>query len=494
MAKLKLAIILSLGVLCSGTSTWSATRASAQDEEKTLAAYLKGLSGQAGLSEREYTFNRGLTCLLPKDDAQRATIQEGVKGYNTQSILVAYDISGSTYSLSGGASGMGRVGGGGGGRFASTAIAAPAAIVSAPGGPSDDAAPVVDVSATKHVALAQAEGLAAVFQWLSHTGIGETDLYLLGFDSQVHYPVGIPFPAKIPSPQHYRDLAGRLDQILPYAGGGTSLAPALDVLMGKAPHKRGNTLLVVVTDGQTSDADATGKLLATLSMESAAAGHRLDILTVGACAIVTSGTQVGIVDVAVSSNQLVFIAGRMSNFSHAVGHQSSFSGSQCNMAYLQGLVDFASPDGRKRYGGAYRDYEDLQVVLAGFFSGTDDGSCRLFAQSDSAGFWPAKQHQWNAIKEFLINGKEGEDYSYNRDTYELTLKKDPAAGGVLRVKDVYGIQRCYLFEPAGKLVVNHLLDAQGELTGTLLVSSSDPVVQARIDWINGHPVVDESAE
>ena len=98
MTKLKLAIVLSLGVLCSGTSTWSATRASAQDEEKTLATYLKGLSGQAGLSEREYTFNRGLTCLLPEDDAQRVAIQEGVKGYNTQSVLVAYDVSGSTYS------------------------------------------------------------------------------------------------------------------------------------------------------------------------------------------------------------------------------------------------------------------------------------------------------------------------------------------------------------------------------------------------------------
>ena len=111
MTKLKLAIVLSLGVLCSGTSTWSATRASAQDEEKTLAAYLKGLSGQAGLSEREYTFNRGLTCLLPEDDVQRTAIQEGVNGYNTQNVLVAYDVSGSTYSLSGGASGMGRGGG-----------------------------------------------------------------------------------------------------------------------------------------------------------------------------------------------------------------------------------------------------------------------------------------------------------------------------------------------------------------------------------------------
>lgn len=333
MTKLKLAIVLSLGVLCSGTSTWSATRASAQDEEKTLAAYLKGLSGQAGLSEREYTFNRGLTCLLPEDDVQRTAIQEGVNGYNTQNVLVAYDVSGSIYSLSGGASGMGRGGGGSSSRFSSMAVAAPAAVVSAPGGPSDDAAaPVVDVSATKHVALAQAEGLAAVFQWLSHTGIGETDLYLLGFDSRVHYPVGIPFPAKVPSPQHYRELASRLDQILPYAGGGTSLAPALEVLRGCSPHKRGNTLLVVVTDGQTDDADATGKLLATLSMESSAAGHRFDILTVGAGAIVTSGTQVGIVDIAVSSDQLVFITGRMSNFSHAVGYQASFSGSQCNMA------------------------------------------------------------------------------------------------------------------------------------------------------------------
>ncbi|MEI6628452.1 MAG: vWA domain-containing protein, partial [Alphaproteobacteria bacterium] len=443
--------------------------------------------GESGLPAQQRTFDPNLQFSIP-DGAEGDTLKAALKNYTVQNVCVLYDVSGSTYELGGGAGGS-RFGGGGrfsrgcgGGRFAG----ADAEDLSASLVP--DAKVVEPVGAkTKPIFLAEAEGLSLLLKALPHTGMGSSNFYLLPFDSSPHMPIGISFPQPVSDPKEYDKFAANLDNILPYSGGGTSLAPALSLMMGELGKSAlGDTLLVIVTDGQTSDAEQAGRLLSELAAGFSAKNRRLDVLTIGAGSIV-SESQPGIVLGVSDEGRLMLSKTRFSHFSHVSGGHHSYSGAQCNDAYLKALTLFKSENGGGRYCGAYRDYRDMMQTALELLSGTNDGSYALWVQGGAGSFWVPKAHQWDIIKDYKAHGTEGADYAYNKSGVIVTVSKDPSAGGLLRVSDEYGRTRCYLFEQKSQIKVKQILDASGLPTSNFDVSSANTEIKARIDWINSHP-------
>lgn len=469
-------------------TAWAAPADFVKPSAATLKSHCESLV-TSGLPAQQRTFDSTLQFTLPSG-AEGAAVLAGLKEYSVQNVCVLYDVSGSTYTTddgSGGGRGGSRFGGGGGGgRFSRVMMAdEEASVLSACLVPEAKA----KEPKTKPIFLAQAEGLSLLLKALAHTKAQPSSLYMLAFDSSSHLPHGIDFPQEIKDPKEYKQIAENLDSILPYAGGGTSLAPAL-ALLGSALEKKApaDTLLVIVTDGQTNDADATGKLLTGLSASLTAAERRLDILTIGAGSIV-SQSKAGLVLDVNDQGRLMLSCTRFSHFSHATGGSSSYSGAQCNDAYLKALTYFKTDQGgRGRYCGAYRDYQDMQQVVLELLSGVNDGSYELWVQGDLPGtFWAPKAHQWDIVRDYKANGKEVDSYEYDRNAVHAIVNKDPAAGGVLRVTDDYGKIRCYLFEQKSQILVNTLLDGNGQPTRSFTVTSAIPEIQARIKWIEEHP-------
>jgi hypothetical protein len=443
--------------------------------------------GESGLPAQQRTFDPNLQFSIP-DGEEGDTLKTALKRYVVQNVCVLYDVSGSTYDLGGGGGGS-RFGGGGrfsrgcgGGRFAgadaedlSTSLV-PDAKVAEPVG-----------AKTKPIFLAEAEGLSLLLKALPHTGMGASNFYLLPFDSSPQMPIGISFPQLVNDPKEYDKLAANLDNILPYSGGGTSLAPALSCMIGAlGKGALGDTLLVIMTDGQTDDHGQTGKLLSALSSGFSAANRRLDVLTIGAGSIV-SESQPGIALSISDEGRLMLGKTRVSHFSHVAGGHHSYSGAQCNDAYLKALTLFKSENGGGRYCGAYRDYRDMMQTTLELLSGANDGSYSLWVQGGAGSFWAPKAHQWDIIKDYKEHGTEGADYAYSKNEVIVTVSKDPSVGGLLRVTDEYGRTRCYLFEQKSQLKVKQILDASGLPTSTFDLSSGNSEIQARIDWINSHP-------
>ncbi|MCX7343204.1 MAG: VWA domain-containing protein, partial [Proteobacteria bacterium] len=439
--------------------------------------------GESGLPAQQRTFDPNLQFSIP-DGAEGDTLKAALKNYTVQNVCVLYDVSGSTYELGGGAGGS-RFGGGGrfsrgcgGGRFAG----ADAEDLSASLVP--DAKVVEPVGAkTKPIFLAEAESLSLLLKALAYTKKVESNFYLLPFDSSPQMPIGISFPQPVSDPKEYDRFAANLDNILPYSGGGTSLAPALSLLMGELGKSAlGDTLLVIVTDGQTSDAEQAGRLLSELAAGFSAKNRRLDVLTIGAGSIV-SESQPGIVLGVSDEGRLMLSKTRFSHFSHVSGGHHSYSGAQCNDAYLKALTLFKSENGGGRYCGAYRDYRDMMQTALELLSGTNDGSYALWVQGGAGSFWVPKAHQWDIIKDYKAHGTEGADYAYNKSGVIVTVSKDPSAGGLLRVTDEYGRTRCYLFEQKSQLKVKQSLDVNGLSTGAFDVSSDNAEIDARIKCI-----------
>lgn len=451
----------------------------------TLKDHCNSLAG-SGLPEQQRTFDPTLQFSLP-DGEEGEKIKAGLKEYVVQNVCILYDVSSSTYTLGDGGSGGGRGGrGGGGGRFSRVMMVDEEASVLSSCLVPD--ALTKSQPKTKPIFLAQAEGLSLLLKSLAYTDAKLSLLYLLPFDDKPHLPIGINFPQMVKDQTEYTAIAENLDTILPYSGGGTSLAPALTLMMRELQKRMlADTLLVIVTDGQTDDSDATGRLLTELSSKLSAAEHRLDILTIGAGSIV-SQSKAGLMLNVNDAGRLMLSGTRMSHFSHTTGGHSSYSGAQCNDAYLKALTYFKSDKGgRGRYCGAYTDYQDMIQVITELLSGANDGSYELWVQGDGGNFWAPKAHQWDIVKDYKANGKEAAVYEYDKNTVHALVNKDTAAGGVLRITDDYGKIRCYLFEQKSQLQVAAILDAQGNPTRTFTVTSAFPEIQARIDWINAHP-------
>jgi hypothetical protein len=455
-------------------------------QRKSLKDYGSSL-GESGLPAQQRTFDPNLHFSIP-DGAEGEVLKAALKQYTVQNVCVLYDVSGSTYDLGGGGGGS-RFGGGGrfsrgcgGGRFAGadaedlSASLVPDAKVAEPVG-----------AKTKPIFLAEAESLSLLLKALPHTGMGASNFYLLPFDSSPQMPIGIIFPQLVNDPKEYDKIAANLDNILPYSGGGTSLAPALSLMMGELRKSAlGDTLLVIVTDGQTGDAAETAKLLTALSAGFSSANRRLDVLTIGAGSIV-SESQPGVVLGISDEGRLMLSKTRFSHFSHVAGGHHSYSGAQCNDAYLKALTLFKSENGGGRYCGAYRDYRDMMQTTLELLSGANDGSYALWVQGGAGSFWAPKAHQWDIIKDYKEHGTEGADYAYNKNEVIVTVGKDPSVGGLLRVSDEYGRTRCYLFEQKSQIRVRQILDANGLPTSAFDLSSGNAEIQARIDWINSHP-------
>lgn len=525
---LTLSTVLSIGcnwfVLPTGAYGASADTPSAVAAWPTLRDHLQSL-GERGVPFAQRTFNQSLACALPSDAAEQGALRERLAGQcrTVKNVVVLFDVSGSTLSLATAGSSAGSRGGrfsrgcspmpispaipaglgiGGampstGGRVSpvlSSGRVSPVSSDSALAGlglsgpvplqdPADPPSVVVaveDPHQTKHPILAEAEGLALALKWLSLTGIGPSNLFLLAFDSDIRLPQGgIGFPHFVTQADEYVRIANGLETILPVTGGGTSLAPALRRAIDTSAGDPGNTLLFVVTDGQTSDASQTDALLAAWATNLTSAGFTLDVFTIGAGSIVSQAESA--VTVTVTDDRFVFGQTRTSHFSHVSGGSASFSGAQCNDGYLKALTNYRSRNGGKgRYSGAYRDYGDLQRALCDFFTGRDDGAHALWVQSDVGHFWPPKSHQWDAVATFLDQGTGVNAYAYDKASVTLTLRKEEVAGGLLRATDVYHQGRYYLYEPANKLTVAPLAN------GTFQLTSTDPTVQARIDHINGN--------
>ena len=386
--------------------------------------YLQSIpEGNPGTHPSEYTFNPSLLP-LPGDYSQ----------YQVSNVILLFDTSGSTAFSSD------RGGRRGGGSRRGSVVTPPQQAV-------DPQKPQ-----TKHIALAQLEGLSLALKYLAQTSTsaapGNARLYLVGFSGNAQRPIAeeLSFPALISSSAQFEAIAHRLPQIMPRPEfGSTSLGKGLEEVL-KAEIDPGPTLMIVVTDGQTSDASQTAELVNQLSLKVAGSevpGFRFDVITIGAGSIALDSLDGGSRRQSVST-----FSERAGRFSSAAASSNS---SQCNRAYLEGLTAFASALGKGKYSGAYQDYSDLNQALHFFFSGKDDGSHALFIQSDTPGLlWRAQSHQYVFVDEFIRYGIPGTPYTFDKLGYQATIEQDPTTK-LIRVTDVRGKQRYYLWEKASHL-------------------------------------------
>jgi hypothetical protein len=325
---------------------------------------------------------------------------------------------------------------------------------------------------TKHISLAQAEGLARIFKILSLTENNNTNLFLLSFSNDIQLPVGIAMPHVVAQAKDYAHIARNLCQILPRPSfGGTSLAPALEravLVMQKAAL--GNTLLIIVTDGQTSDPQPTARLLNDLSKNLEAAGKILDIFAVGAGSIITSHVVPVVRHIGFESYN-----DRFSNFSHVSGSSASFSANECNMGYLQSLTNFKTLFGRGAYEGAYLNYSALNEKFIDFLTDEKDMSNGLYIQRKSGKWWSAKSHQYKIAQAALLSDEK--IINYEKDQVKATIIKldDPTLSkNIIKVTDRQGVTRFYLCAP------KHLLEFDVD-SGVLTTSSQD--IQDILDFM-----------
>lgn len=397
-------------------------------DPKSFSEYLKKLEAEKH-AVREYTFNSDLKIL-----------EGNYANYSVKNIIVAFDMSGSTeltkqdYDRQG------------------NKIIRP-------------------VNATKHIALAQAEALSLVLKYLAKTNSNDAMLYLTGFSLTAQQPLVISFPQPINYASDLTEIANNLPNILPYPQfDGTYLTSALqEVLKVSSSINMGHTLFIIVTDGQTSDSDKTSALLKDVIMKftgNADSRFRFDILSIGAGSIIDKSNKI----IDANSTKIFSTAERFSNFSHVYSSNSHFGGAQCNRGYLELLTSLKSPLGKGQYGGAFKDYEELQEILSGFFANLDNGAHKLFIEADNGGFWHAKDWQLNVLEQFLSSGHPPVKSFYSSRDFEVEIKISSKTG-LITMTNQKGVKRRCLW-----LDSSHISAVQRE-DGAFDISSPYPVVQ-----------------
>lgn len=327
---------------------------------------------------------------------------------------------------------------------------------------------------TKHISLAQAEGLSRIFSILSHTDSSDLNLFLLSFSSSLQEPVGINLPHKINNAKDFVDIAKNLNKILAKPSfRDTLLAPALEYAITQMKKlDPADTLLIIVTDGQTKDGKETARLLIDYSRYLQDSSKNLDIFTVGAGSILKS--QVDFVKVNFGFEEY---STRFSDFCHLTGEHANFSANQCNMGYLQSLSNFKTLFGRGAYEGAFLDYSALESKFINFISDKNDTSNALYIQANDQGkWWPAKDHQYSIAEASLSSSEQIINYERNKVLVSISKLEDPVLNkNIIKVTDQYNRSRFYLCAP------KYLLHFDPQ---TCSLSSSDHAVQNAIDFVN----------
>jgi hypothetical protein len=403
------------------------------DQKTSFADYLEEIRKEGG-DIREYTFNSDLKILAG-----------AYLNYSVKNIIVAFDMSAST-------------------KFESHNLDRHGNKIERP------------ANATKHIALAQAEALSLVFKYLAQTNSNDAKLYLTGFSLNAQRPVGIAFPYTLNLDYNLNDLAKDLPNKLPYPQfDGTYLTGALrEVLKASESITMGNTLFVIVTDGQTSDAEKTSELLKEVitKFTGDTIHFRFDILTIGAGSILDKSTKIvrdaGLTQVRSRSE-------RFSDFSHVSSNSPYFGGAQCNRGYLELLSSLKSTHGKGQYGGAYKDYEDLQLILSNYFADLDNGAHKLLIEADKGGFWQAKDWQLNVVEKFLSSDNLKVTGTYSSGDFIVDIVINPKTG-LIEMTDAYGKTRRCLWLESSCLK----LDQRGD-SFVYDVSSSQPVIQNMIN-------------
>ncbi len=141
---------------------------------------------------------------------------------------------------------------------------------------------------TKHVLLAELEAASLVLDALSQSQRNkETKLYLVDFSSATHHQPD-EFPRIMSTSDDWKRIAANLPEHLPYpSGGSTCLAPAVWAVAEKI--NQGDTLLVILTDGQASDARDAANSLEALKKKLEESGSKLDIMAIGAGSLAPAG-------------------------------------------------------------------------------------------------------------------------------------------------------------------------------------------------------------
>lgn len=296
------------------------------------------------------------------------------------------------------------------------------------------------VTKTKPVIMAELDGCAIILSYLTLC-TPDSNLYLMSFDSVLN--MSDEYPIKL------SDLSlTNLPNLIKYTQGGTHLSCATNKVLEIISKNIDNTLIIIITDGQTDDPDETIKSLINISNILNLNEKRLDIFTIGAGTINTSLTY---------SNRIQppLLVGnqRQIYYSHIMRGGTYHSSAQCNMGYLQALTEFKTfRFGRGKYSGAYLDYDDLQKACYQFLSGEDDGMDVLWIESDIKGyFYSPKSHQYDILTDYLMNGNK----NYSKNGVIVTIDK---IDDIIYVTDEYGKGRYYLYVPKKDIVVIHYKD------------------------------------
>lgn len=138
------------------------------------------------------------------------------------------------------------------------------------------------VTKTKPVIMAELEGCAIALSYLTLC-TPDSNLYLMSFDSILN--MSDEYPIKL------SDLSlTNLPNLIRYTQGGTHLSCATNKVLEIVSKNREDTLIIIITDGQTDDPDETIKSLINISNILNLNEKRLDIFTIGAGTINTSLT------------------------------------------------------------------------------------------------------------------------------------------------------------------------------------------------------------
>jgi hypothetical protein len=395
----------------------------------TFAQYLADIPAQnPGVHKRESTFvPPGAVSATRAASGRPAIPPEPTTPLAVTDVLVALDMSGSTRFSAWG--GRGARGGRGG----------PAVTKSVE---SDSPESNLPEPKTPHIALAEVEALARVLSVAKQYLAADTRVNVVGFSDTLQ-------PWLLPSdtPLGAVDIAN-LPHLLPYpAFGGTLLAPAItslarctDRCIDQHTSTPGRTvLLVVVTDGVTTDPPATAEALNMLEKSCTA----LHCVVVGAGSIGTNpaaprGTPA---DVSV-------LQSRQSRGAAFAG--SGSYGAECNIQYLESLAGFHTIGAAGCYAGAFGDYAEVETRTRAALLGQADTTERVWVESDTTGFhWQARPHQVEFVRQFLrSNVQDGEAFSVSvasqdgrGPSFDATMVR---RGGTLEVTDEFGHTRAYV--------------------------------------------------
>ncbi len=303
---------------------------------------------------------------------------------------------------------------------------------------------------TKHVSLAQFEALCLVFAYLAQSQMDHSSLFLSSFSGTIAFP-NIGFPHNVVRASEYAKIADNLEHILPRPEEGcTYLAPNLKRLIGMEQPLTcscQDTLVIIVTDGEVSDASETGKYLNDLSRHLSVNGKRLDMLVIGAGSL---GSKVE--DLSTLFGNAMSLIDRADERGQKLCATTQVQDGKCKTEYLASLVNFKSvPFGRGIFAGAYDHYEDLNRALFGFFSGQKDGSKVFYIQADTPNtFMRAEPFQHYALAKYFNQNED--NLTINEQGHCLTIGKAPN-GEIFQV-DQSGVGR-YFFSALKSDIMEH---------------------------------------